>query len=461
MSHVKPRPSVHLAAAMLALPAAAADPPHALFARGTLELQRGHADAAQTSFEAAFAADPDALPLLQRVAATRLARGELAQASTAWREFVQRNPRRLDARLLHARFLLESSPGDALARRLAIETLEQARALAPEDPAVLVPLFREYENAGRRQDSQALFQTALPSAKGNPELALALADLARVLEPEDSEDGRHLRDDLHRQALDADPSNPVCARAASEYFRTSGRLEQAISALQQHVAAAPESLDLRVRLGIMLLAAKRDQEGLTTLDEVLAIDPRRALAHQTLAKFHRRANNPEAARHHSAEMLKLRGGDPADFTTLAEEFLAANQPRDARLLLEKAVFHHPEDPSLAVQLAIATRRDPSTAADAARLFREAEALAAGHPEALTPLFLAESADALADAGQTDAAEQRLRDAIRAFPPEAKSESAAAMRRLAALWQKAGKNQAAAKALLQRADKLELPVTQKP
>jgi hypothetical protein len=47
--------------------------------------------------------------------------------------------------------LLESSPADALARRLAIESLEQARALAPDHPAVLAPLFREYENAGRRK----------------------------------------------------------------------------------------------------------------------------------------------------------------------------------------------------------------------------------------------------------------------------------------------------------------------
>jgi len=448
--------SVAALLALAAVEAPAAVSPRALFARGVLQAQRGQADVARADLEAAFAADPNALPLLRRVAAARLAAGELAAASTAWREFVQRNPDRVEARLLHARFLLESSPGDALARRLAIETLEQARVLAPADPAVLAPLFREYENAGRRHDSEALFQAALPVAKNHPALALALTDLARVLYPADSADGRRIRDELHQQALDDAPADPAIALAAAEYFRTSGRLDQALAALQQHVAAAPESLDLRIRLGILLLAAKRDDQGRAALEEVLALDPRRALAHQTLAKFHRRAGNPEAARHHSAEALKLRGGDPAEFTALADEFLAAKQPREARLLLEKAVFHHPDDPALAARLAIATRRDPSTVQDAARLFREAEALAVGQPAALSPSFLAESAEALVDAGQAAVAEQRLRDAIRAFPPEAKSEAAAAMRRLAALWQKAGRNQAAAKALLERAERLAPP-----
>lgn len=440
--------------------AAARGSPQLDFARATLAALHGDAAAAQAGYEAALAADPDALPLVRAVAAGRLAAGRLEQASTVWREFARRQPRRLEAQLGYAGFLLDASPHDAVARRLAIETLENARAtVAPGDPAerVLVArLFREYENAGRRQDSEALFRASLPRAAGDPAFALGLADFARVLFPADSAEGNQLRDSLHRQAFEAAPADPGIARTVAEYFRTTNRLDDAIRILEQHTKEAPQSLDLRVRLGILLLAAKRDDEGRAALEAVLAIDPRLALAHQTLAKYHRRTNQPEPARAHAAEALKLRGGDPGEFAELADEFLAADQPRAARLLLEKAVYHHPGDPALAARLAIASRRDPESAATAAGFFREAESLAAaaGDSSAITPAFLTEFAEVLVATGQIPPAEQRLRDAIRAYPPEAKREAAAAMRRLAGLWRQSGRNEAAAKALLQRADKLD-------
>ena len=55
-----------------------------------------------------------------------------------------------------------------------------------------------------------------------------------------------------------------------------------------------------------------------------------------------------------------------------------------------------------------------------------------------------------------AAEERLRLAIRTYPPEQKKESATALRRLAGIWQLENRNGEAAKALLQRADSLDPP-----
>ena len=57
-------------------------------------------------------------------------------------------------------------------------------------------------------------------------------------------------------------------------------------------------------------------------------------------------------------------------------------------------------------------------------------------------------------GQSSAAEARLRDAIRHFPAEQKAETAAALRRLAGLWQADGRHPEATRALLQRAESLE-------
>jgi hypothetical protein len=48
----------------------------------------------------------------------------------------------------------------------------------------------------------------------------------------------------------------------------------------------------------------------------------------------------------------------------------------------------------------------------------------------------------------------LRSAIKSFPPEAKKETAAALRRLALLWETESRNADAARALRQRADALD-------
>lgn len=210
----------------------------------------------------------------------------------------------------------------------------------------------------------------------------------------------------------------MIARRASDHFHNTGRTEQAIEILKQHTIAAPSSLDLRTRLGILFFAAKQDAEGETTLKTVLEIHPRMGLAHQALAKFYRLGEKAEPARFHAGETLKIRGGSPDDFLKLAAEWLTADRPRDARILLEKAIFDHPTNYELASKLAIAAHRDPEKREFAARLFREAESLRA-IDEKTDPEFLLESAEALISQSQSKAAEDRLRAAIRAYPAEAK------------------------------------------
>jgi len=104
----------------------------------------------------------------------------------------------------------------------------------------------------------------------------------------------------------------------------------------------------------------------------------------------------------------------------------------------------------------ARHRQPSrseTRSQSSRLFREAEALipADAKPD---PAFLSESAEALIDEKRIPAAEERLRKAIKAFPPDAIKDTALTLRRLAGLWESQGKNADAAHALRQRADAMD-------
>ncbi len=437
------------------VPVTAVATPRVDFALGVLAEQRGDAAAAAERIGRAREADPTALPLMLRVAGRRQAAGDLAGASTLYREFAAGQPERLDAQLAYADFLRGASPDDDFATQMAQETLEKALGRFPGTLEIQQRLFRIYESRERRDRSLAVFEE-LASGKPGRLRTLAATEMAGTLFPKDDPVAKARVDELFENACRAEPADPVLARAASKHFRTTGRLAEAIEILASHVAADPSSLELRIDLGIFQLMAERPEDGERSLLDVLAIDPRKARAHQTLAKLFRKQGRAEEARPHAAEKLKIDGGSPAEFVTLADEFLAAELPREARLLLEKAVFFHAADPALAAKLAVATRRDPETRATASRGFREAEALSGKDGPATDPVFLSEFAESLLEGGQTAAAEERLRLAIRGFPAEQKRETAAALRRLAGIWQRENRNAEAAKALLQRADSLDVP-----
>ncbi|MEP4078057.1 tetratricopeptide repeat protein [Haloferula sp.] len=422
------------------------------FARGVLEEARGNEG--MEWFERALEADPDAVPLIGKVGDGRFEAGDLEGAAEVYREFAERHPEEVGPQVAYADFLGKAAPGDDFAAKLASESLERALEASPSDVRIIRRLFRFYEQRGMRDESLALFDQVKKGEVSGGRSALVAADMARTLFPSDDQSTREALDRIFEEAMHASPMDPVLARAASEHFRKTGRAAKAVEVLEKHTEAAPSSLELRVRLGVLLFVAERTDEGEEVLKEVLRIDARQALAHQSLAKLYRKQEKPDEARPHAAEVLKIRGGDADEFVVLAEEFLEVGMVREARILLEKGLYDHPEAAWIAVRLAIATRRDPETRDGAVRLFREAESLSGLDGPATEPEFLREFAECLLESGKTAPAEDRLRAAIKAYPKDATRETAAALRRLAEIWLSEGRNEAAAKALQKRADSLE-------
>jgi tetratricopeptide (TPR) repeat protein len=427
----------------------AADNSRLEFAVGVLERSRG-VPSAFDHFEKARLADPTALYLAEMAIRHQVEKGNRADAVKLFRDLAAVRPQDLTIQLAYADFLEQQAEGDSLALQLAHDALVSVLGAHPGDPRIIRRLFQLAEPAGNKSRQIELMEQLSIT---DPESVLLYASLSRKIFAADDATSREKLDQRFIQATDAQPAHPELARAASDHFNDTKRPSQAIMILKKHVAAAPSSLDLRTRLGILQFAAKDDAEGEKSLTDVLVISPRQVLAHQALAKFYRLRDKPDLARTHAGELLKIQGGSPADFVKLADEWLAADTPRQARLLLERAVYDHPSDYNLACKLAIATRRDPETSALASRLFREAEAARPADVKPTAP-FLIESAEALLGQGQTKAAEERLRTAIRTFPPEAKKETAAALRRLAQLWESENRNGDAARALRQRADALD-------
>lgn len=417
------------------------------FAFGVLAEQRGDEAKAAGLFEKARLADPTAGPLVRRGVARLLANGDRAAAVSMFREYAMARGDEAGVQIEYADFLMNQGRGDSLAEKLAIETLERVLASHPGDPVVIQRLVaivpdRAAELAGTLADD-------------DPESAILFASLSRGLHDGDDLTARAEVDRRYAKALGNHPQDAALARRASDHFRNTKRSDQAIRVLRSHVEAAPWSLDLRARLGVLCFSAGQDDEGREILENLLVIAPEHALTHQALAKYFRKSGDVAEAMRHQAELLRIRGGDPGEFVKLAGEFLAADQPAKARILLEKAAFDHPNDFPILRALAIATRRDPETRDRAPRLFRDAEALLEDG-ETADPEFLIESAECLIETGRSRDAEERLRSAIRAMPADARAQTAAALRRLAGLWEAENRNAAAAKALRRRADALDPP-----
>ena len=392
---------------------------------------------------------PDAVRLVTEVAADRLAAGDFGGALSLHRELSQRRPDDVPAREAYLLFLLRHGSDDAAARELAIGGIRELLERRPGDPEWLDRLIGLHFQAGQTGEARRWHGQI---AGTDPAGTLLYASWWRRLGPA-AGTGREAMDERFLAAMRADPAHPALARAASDHFRGSGRTAVAIEMLEAHAEANPASLDLRVRLGILLFSARRDDEALAQFAALLDIHPDHALAHQSLAKFHRMRGDAALARHHAGERLRLRRGSADEYLEAAEAFLTAGEVAAARILLEKAGREHPEDPAVAARLAVATRRDPTTRGRAAARFLLAEKLLPDDQPA-DPEFLSESAAACIDAGQFERAEDLLRRAIRSFPPEARASSAAAMRRLAGLWREQGRHGDAAAALLRRANDLD-------
>lgn len=426
-------------------PLSAADDPRVEFAFGVLEESRGDEKAAALRFERARELDPLAAELVRRGVGIRMADDDRPGAIALFRDFAGARRDDLGIQLSYADFLTEQGRGDALAAKLAMETLEAALALHPGEPA----LIRRLCSLDRTRAAEWM---ALLSEK-DPDSVILFVSLSKRLHDSEDQAANAEIERRYQIALGERPGHAALAREASEHFRLTGRLQMAIDILNRHAQAAPWSLDLRVRLGVLNFAAKRNEEGERILEDVLLIDPKRALAHQALAKHFRILGMMDEASFHTVELLKIRGGAPAEYLSLADELLAKGQARQARLLLEHGVFEHPEEGALRVKLAVSSQRDPESKGRCSRLFREAES-AFPNGGIKDPDFLEASAEAMIADGQIKAAEERLRAAIRLFPPDAKVATARVLRRLAGLWEAEGRNVDAAKALRQRADGLE-------
>lgn len=420
------------------------------FSYGILEAERGNQQRAKDYFASAYAADPLALPLVRRMVEIKMESGDKLAALGIYEKVMAERPDEIGVKIEYGDFLEMIGRGDALADRKRQEAYLKVLEAMPGQVLPVERLIRYAREKG--DDSRVRELLEMLDMDSQEAVNYYISTTKSLYDVKDLEAKRRITE-RYQAAMAEHPEWAEVARSASDYFREAGDIKEAIRVLDLHTTAVPSSLDLRIRKGILHFVAQEDEAGVKALKEVLSIHPRKVLAHESLAKFYRKKNQTDEALFHSAELLKIRGGSAEEFEQLAVELLAAGKNREARLLLEKAVFNHPENARLMTQLAVAAVRDPESKESALRLFREAENMM-GDPSQMDPNFLLEFSQELVVQGQNQAAEERLRSAIKTFPKTATKETAAALRALAGIWNAEGRNADAARALISRAEALE-------
>ena len=241
----------------LASPLIAADNARLEFAIGVLEEAR-HENTAQDHFEKARLADPLALPLVQRAVSLRLGSGDRAGAVRLFRDLATARPDDLRIQLLYADFLEQQGGGDSMATKLATDALESSLKKHPGHPQIIRRLYQLYQTSDQKSQAASLLDQLAPD---DPESALLYTSLTRSTTEADETARRERLDQHYLLAFAAHPEISTLAREASDHFHDTDRPDKAIEILEQHVAAAPSSLDLRTRVGILLFAAKQDEKG--------------------------------------------------------------------------------------------------------------------------------------------------------------------------------------------------------
>jgi tetratricopeptide (TPR) repeat protein len=273
---------------------------------GTIEAAEGHLDKARDAFEQSTLSVADARRASQYLAMALLQTGDSMGAVRIMTQLATRNARDTGIRRLLAQAL-------SLAGREseAIQELEEARALVPDDLEVLYVLAGAYIRAKRVDDAQALFEEL---AKKRPVPQTWVLVGRTYL---DAGDYARARAAL-RRAVDMDPK----VRRAHLYLgmvtalEDLARVEAAVPELEQEAKLAPEDPVANFYLGLALVISRRYAEALPHLEIAARWTPPIASAYHILGRCLLELDRPAEAAAALARSLELAERSKADSETL-------------------------------------------------------------------------------------------------------------------------------------------------
>ena len=209
------------------------------------------------------------------------------------------------------------------------------------NPAQMVPLFRQFEEAHRLlqlQHGDEARQVLEGLVAVDPQNAVFRASLAHAWRQE----GNLPRAiELYRQAIAETPDDPEAWYNLATAFQEAGDQGKAAEAIRVALARDERRPEAHNVLGIALASAGRLDEAQREFDRALVIDPQNARACNNLANIDRskgRLDDAETA-YRRAIALAPRYADPLN--GLGALFVQRNRPREALPLFDRAIALSP------------------------------------------------------------------------------------------------------------------------
>ena len=274
---------------------------------GGLDGAEGRVGDARRAFERASVATVQPREALQTLALVHLLEGDPAMAINILTKLVARAPKDVTSRRLLAQALASAGQTGE-----AVQELEEAHAIAPDDPELQFALASGYLRVKKPDEAAGLFAQI---AKARP-IAPTWVLIGRTYR----DAGQYVRArDALRRAITMDPK----VRRAHYYLGTVAlleegivRLDEAIREFQQELALAPGDPIATLRLGMALVLAQRPAEALPYLEQAVAFEPPIADAWHYRGRALLALDRPADAAVSLQRALDLSGGKPRTETQL-------------------------------------------------------------------------------------------------------------------------------------------------
>jgi len=221
------------------------------------------------------------------------ARGNLAEAETAFRQAVTVDPKSVGAQVALGQFLWSvGKPAEAESTLKSALVLDPANLLANR----LLAVF--YLRTDRAAEAEPFFKKVV-EVVGDVDANLALASYyAGMKRPADAV--------AVLERLSAEPRHWAVARARiADIQHADGKAADAFRTVDEVVAKEPALAEARVVRGRLLLADGRMDEALADAQAALKVAPQNAEAHYLLGTVHEARRDLEAAAAEFAEVLRL------------------------------------------------------------------------------------------------------------------------------------------------------------
>jgi tetratricopeptide (TPR) repeat protein len=281
--------------------------------RGALEMAEGRLREARDAFARAASAVADNRAALHSLALAHLQMGEAAKAVDILTRLADRDPKDVITRRLLARALV-----DVGQRELAVQRLEEAAAVAPDDLELGYALatgwlrLKKTEPA-ERQFAKILRSRPIPQAhlligrayREASEFARARSELRAALQQDPRTRGAHYylglvdideqgtgpdkRDSAiaeFQEELKLTPGDPVTSMQLGMALVEARRLDEALPALERAAAAQPPQARTFYYLGRALHGLDRPAEAVDALRRALVLAPQQGATEAQLISLH-------------------------------------------------------------------------------------------------------------------------------------------------------------------------------